>query len=324
MAVSHKKLATWYLQMAHSLEAGINLAEAIRMAGGPPLRDTVKMADNISSGILIDEMLNCAPGWLPQSDRYLLSSAGSSGRLPETLHRLNHKHLQASENISKAIIASIYPLAVLHLGIFSFPILSLLEFNPDSGSSFHLDRYFASLGPLILPFWIIIVAFIVLFKKRNPITTGIMRIVPGLRGYLKAQAIADFSFALESFINAGAQMDDAWYGSGLVSGDPALTKFSLIVTQGIKNGRPPGSILETSKVFPYDFISLYQNGEKTGQLDTVLASLNRQYQDKANRRLAMVSFWYPKLLFLLLAIFIAIQVIGYYAKYFEFISNFME
>ena len=324
MAGSHKKLATWYLQIAHNLEAGINLAEAIGMAGGPPPRDTKIMADNISAGIPVDEMLKNAPKWLPQTDRYLLSAAGSSGRLPETLHKLNQKHLQASENISKAILASIYPLAVLHLGIFSFPILNLLEFNADTGTSLHLDQYLSTLLPILLPFWFISGGFFILVKKRIPLITWLIKIIPGLRGYRKSQAIADFSFALEAFIHAGAPMDDAWYGSGLVSGDPALTKLSLTVTREIKNGRPPGSILESTRVFPRDFISLYQNGEKTGQLDAVLASLARQYQDKANRRLAIVSFWYPKLLFLLLAIFIAIQVVSYYAQYFKFITNFME
>ena len=324
MAVSHKKLASWYLQMAHSLEAGINLSEALRMAGGPPRRDTMTMADNITAGFAIDDMLKNVPPWLTQTDRYLLSAAGSSGRLPETLHKLNEKHMQTAENISKAILASIYPLAVLHLGIFLFPVLNLMEFDVETGSSMNLDRYFSALIPVLLPFWFLLSGFIVLVKKRNPIIRWIMGIVPGLRGYRKAQAIADFSFALEAFINAGAPMDDAWYGSGLVSGDPALTKFSLNVSQEIKNGKPPGSILETSRIFPFEFISLYKNGEETGQLDTVLATLTHQFQEKANRRLAVVSFWYPKLLFLLLAIFIAIKVVGYYAQYFKFIYDFMD
>ncbi len=324
MAVSHKKLASWYLQVAQNLEAGITLAEAMRMAGGLPSKDISKMASELTAGNSIDGMLQKSPRWLPQSDRYLISAAGSSGRLPETLHKLNEKHLQASENISKAVIATIYPLAVLHLGMFLFPVLDMVEFNADSGTSLHLDQYLSNLTPIILPFWIVLAGIIVLLKKGNPFIKGIMRCIPGLRGFRKSQSLADFSFALEAFIKAGAPIDEAWYGSGLVSGDPALTRYSLKITQEIKKGKLPGAALETSNVFPRDFIALYQGGEQTGKLDANLGRIARQYQDKANKQLAMVSFWYPKLLFLILAIFIAYKVIGYYSQYFEFINSIIE
>ena len=82
-----------------------------------------------------------------------------------------------------------------------------------------------------------------------------MMILPGLRGYRKSKALADFAFALESFLRAGAPMDESWFAAGSVAGDPKLEKAALSMTETIKLGKAPGDHLVAHGVFPSDFIA---------------------------------------------------------------------
>ena len=86
------------------------------------------------------------------------------------------------------------------------------------------------------------------------------------------------------------------------AGDPAVEKAALSMSGNIKEGKAPGDHLVASRVFPSDFIALYRAGEQTGQFDANLAHLYWQYRGKARKSHALSSFWYPKLLFLILAL----------------------
>ena len=313
MAVSHKKLAGWYLQLAQSLESGMHLPGALGLAAGPPPKDIERMAESLQAGMSIDAWLMEAPEWLPKADRYLISAAASSGRMPESLRKLSEKHTLAAENAAKAILASLYPLAVLHLGIFLLPVFSLVEFSAEGSAQLHFDRYAGDVLVILLPVWVCLGGLIYLSRKRSPILRAVTRRIPGLRGYFKIQALADFTFALGSLLRAGAPMDESWYGAGLVSGEPSLAEASLALTEKIKAGEAPGPYLNEHPCFPSEFNALYQTGEQTGQLDANLATLSQQFQERANRRLAMVSFLYPKLLFLIIAIFAGYKILVFYS-----------
>ena len=92
----------------------------------------------------------------------------------------------------------------------------------------------------------------------------------------------------------------------------------------VQQGSPPSSVLPELKVFPRDFVRLYRSGEETGKLEESLAVLEEEYGRKATASLAAASFWYPKLLFLVVAVFLALQVIGFYAGYFKMIEDMIE
>ena len=324
MAVSHRKLSGWYLQIAQNLDAGLPLPEALSLAKGPPKSDVAHMVGKLQAGLSIDSVLQEAPRWLFKADRYLLSAASNSGRISNALRKLSVKHKQSAENLYKVIVATLYPLAVLHFGIFLFPVFNLVEFDADAGMQFHFDAYARNVLVFLLPVWAFMAVLIILTKTNNPVIPRLMLILPGLRGYRKNQALADFAFSLESFINAGTPMVETWFAAGLVSGDPATEKSALSMTEKIKAGQAPGKYISDYSVFPSDFAALYTTGEQTGQLDANLALLNRQYQGNATKSLAQASFWYPKLIFLVLAFYAGYKIIAFYSQYLGGIMKMLE
>lgn len=324
MGVSHKKLSRWYHLCGQNLEAGVPLSEAMRSAKGPPQSDVNKMTAQLQAGASVDRMLQDAPRWMPEADRYLLSAAAESGRMPDALYKLGAKHMRAAENMSKVIFATLYPLGLLHFGIFLFPVFSLVEFDENSSATFHPEAYVGDVLSFLIPVWVFITVLIVLVKMRSPIIRIIIRMLPGLRGYSRNQAIADFAFALESFLKAGAPMLDSWFAAGKVSADPDIEKAALAMSEKIKKGEAPGKYLSMFSVFPSEFTSLYTTGEQTGQLDKNLLLLTRQYQETANKKLAVASFWYPKLIFVILAFYVGYQILGFYSQYLGGILDMIE
>ncbi len=324
MGVSHKNLSRWYLQTAQNLDAGITFSQALKSAGGAPIKDVTAMAQQLQDGLSIDEMLKNAPRWLPEADRYLISAAGTSGRIPDALNKLSERHKLAAENISKTIFATLYPLGVLHLGAIIFPVLDLIEFSESGSMQFHFEAYFGNVLMFLGPLWLILGAIIFLTRRRSPVIFYIMRALPGLKGYSKAKSLADFSFALESFLFAGAPVAESWFASGMVSGDPTLQKASIEITRQIKSGQPPGNYLSQHNVFPEEFVTLYKTGEQTGRLDANLLLLTKQFQEQAEKSLSVASAWYPKLIFLVIAIYAGIKMMDFYSQYLGGILKMIE
>ena len=324
MGVSHKSLSRWYLQVSQSINAGIALPQALAGGSGPPARDRSHMAELLQSGQHIDDVLKAAPHWLPQEDRFLISAAATSGTLPPAFRRLSEQHSLKAENLGRAIFATLYPLGVLHFGIFLFPVFDLVQFQAEGGVDFRVSNYLKGVSVMLLPTWVFLAIGIFLVRRRSPIIAFLMDTLPALRGYRKAQGLADFSFTLESLIRAGAPMEESWYGAGLVSGRKDLEKSALEIAGVVRQGLAPGDYLVQHKCLPADFRSLYQTGEQTGQLEANLGTLARNFQEQANRSLASASFWYPKLMFLVLAIYAGLKILGFFREYLDQVMQIIE
>src|SRR5690606_4726954 len=130
---------------AQNLRAGLPLQQAISRSAGPPARDRKRMTARLAAGDPLDEVLRNAPKWLPETDRYVLSSAAESGRLVEGLQILAEKHSFAAAQRAKAVAAMIYPLFVIHLGVILVPLrVAILE---------GVDAYLRLVGGILVPLW---------------------------------------------------------------------------------------------------------------------------------------------------------------------------
>jgi type II secretory pathway component PulF len=69
------------------------------------------------------------------------------------------------------------------------------------------------------------------------------------------------------------------------------------------------------------FAHLYQTGEVSGQLDETLGRLHHHYQEEGTRRLHLFAQWLPRIVYFIVLIAIAYQIVnfwtGYYGGIFE-------
>ncbi|MEO6569748.1 MAG: type II secretion system F family protein [Opitutaceae bacterium] len=321
MPLSHRKLAAWYVQLAQQLEAGLPLAEALQSSRGTgaPSAGLEAMAAQITRGGSVDDALRAGHPWLPIADKLALSASAEAGRLPLTLRNLSTRHEQIGAAKRRVVAACVYPLGVLHVGLLLAPLTRMIDW--EKGFFWSAAAYARGVAWGLLPLWAIIVTLVVLARRHHPLLTHLARLMPALRGYTRAQALADFSFALGNFLSAGVPIGKAWATAGLISHSADLKAAAAAMEQTVNAGEPPGLKLASWPCFPPDFTALYRTGEKTGQLEANLSRLTTQNQEEANRSLARATFIYPAFLFLIVAGGVVYFVVTFYAGYLKMISG---
>jgi type II secretory pathway component PulF len=253
------------------------------------------------------------------SDRMVLASAAEAGRLPRTLRSLSARHAQLAAAHFRLIAACAYPLGVLHLGILLRPILSMIDW--DKGFQWNSLTYVGAVLSGLVPLWLLILGMVFLARRRPQTAAAIGRRIPLIAGYVRQQSLADFAFNLGNFVDAGVRIDHAWATAGAGSTAPDLRNAANAITSVIARGERPGAKLAAWPCFPADFVALYRTGEYTGQLEQNLLQLATQYQERANRTLTVATLVFPAIMFLIVAVTIAVQVLKAYAGYFKMIEK---
>jgi general secretion pathway protein F/type IV pilus assembly protein PilC len=324
MSLGHRKLAAWYHQLAQQLEAGLPLADALRLSRGTgaPSTGVDAMAETIETGGSIDDALTRASAWLPFADRLFLSAAAAAGRMPRILHVLSARHAQLGSAKLRTLLACLYPAAVLHLGLFLLPVMRMIDW--EKGFAWDPAAYVRSLAFTVLPLWGAAVIVWVLFRRQNPVVIGLSRLIPLVGRYLRAQALSDFAFALGNFLEAGVSIDQAWAAAGAISRSPRLKNAADDIGLVIARGDPPGATLANTNAFPPDFVALYRSGEASGQLEQNLLRLSAQNQEQAQRALSLATIVYPGLMFLAVAAGVGYFVITIYGGYLKMLTGLAE
>lgn len=321
MPLSHRRLSNWYTQLAQQLEAGVPLAAALRGAGGTgvPAATLDRMVSRIAEGGATDDALRAAETWLPESDKLTLSAAAEAGRMPQTLRQLAARHAQLGAAQIRVVLACLYPLGILHVGLLLMPVVRMIDWH--SGFHWSTPAYVRGIAVTLIPLWTIIAVVVALAQQGSPMLRRLGRALPAIRGYLIAQARADLAFALGNFLEAGVPIGDAWATAGLISTDPDLRQAADALAAAARAGQPPGARIAAWPCFPPEFAAQYRTGETTGRLDETLSRLATDSQDAANRALTLVTLVYPALAFLIVAGCVTYGVVNIYAGYLKMITS---
>ncbi len=316
MAVSNKKLSRWYRELSQQLRAGFPLPRALESAGGIPIRDRRRFAERLRAGEPVDSVLAAAPRWMPEVDRFVLSSAAQSGRLSETLLVLSEQHAHAGRQAARALSGAIYPLFLVHFAILVLPLQLLIMES--------VSAYLRAVMPLLIPLWLVLGVVAWAAMRRHRWLGFLMRWIPLLRGYLKNRAIADLTLTLRAYLVAGETISVAWFGAARACGDRGLRKLGMKIAEEAQRGISPGEQLNGVRRLPEEFIALYQSGELSGQLDENLDHLWEMYSERATAKLLSASFWYPKVLLILVALLVAWMIIRAYLAQLGSYMNLLE
>ena len=323
MHLSHRRLSVWYHQLAQQLEAGVPLAEALRAVpvAGVPASGSEAMAQQIEAGGSVDDALRLAP-WLPAADRLFLAAAAGVGRMPRTLYNLADRHEQLRAVQGRMLLAGLYPAVVVHLGLLLWPVLRMVDW--EKGFVWDGFAYARSLAWTLLPLWLLVAVGWALARRQSPVLHGLAHGLPGLRGYVRAQALADLAFALGNFLDAGLPIAQAWATAGAIIPSRELQTAATALAQAAARGEAPGAHLGAWACFPAEFVALYRTGEKTGRLEQNLLRLAAEQQERARRALNLAAMLYPALLFLIVAGAVAYAVLSFYAGYLGMLGKMAE
>lgn len=319
---SHRDLSNWYAQLGQHLEAGVLLAEALRMCEGMPLKGRHAMAERLEQGDTFNAVMASPPKWLPRADRQFLVAGMETGSLPLTLRNLSERHAAIGATQLKIILGMAYPVGVLHIAALLLPITRMIDY--ESGVQWDLTRYLTEAAMVIVPIWLVIVTVFCLARSDSPLLPRLLRCLPILRAYSQAQALADLSYSLGTFVAAGVPVPSAWRLSAKLVNDTRFKKLAARLEPTFAAGGDPSAELRQHKCLPADFAAFYRTGADSGQLDSNLLKVGRQYQERANRAMTLAALAYPTLAFAAVAVLVIMtifDVFGGYLEIFELIAG---
>ncbi len=314
-----QRRAELYHQISQLTSAGIGLLQALQIQQrSPPSKSFRKplaeLLDHLKDGSTFAGALEHVSGWLPRFDVALLQAGEMSGRLSECFRLLADYYQERASLIRQLISDTAYPLFLLHFAIFILPFPQLFltgELAP------YLLKTFGVLTPLYLA------SFVTIYAAQAQRAEGwrsfvesILSPLPIIGRARRNLALARLSTALEALITAGVSIFEAWDLAAAASGSPALERTVTCWRPELESGRTPGELVNESRQFPETFSHLYNTGEITGQLDDALRRLHVYYQEEGTRQLRALATWSPRVIYLVVALFIAYKVVSFYAGYF--------
>ncbi|MFO1497950.1 MAG: type II secretion system F family protein [Verrucomicrobiota bacterium] len=313
--------------MASLTAAGIPLIQALEMVRDSAshraqTRHFRRLVDHLNDGSTLTESLRTANQWLPQFDLALIEAGEQSGRL-DVCFRFLAEYYNERARLARQILADLaYPAFILHFAVLILPAdrLTRLVWNGD------VAGFVTQKAAILLPLYAVVLLALYFGQsgrgeRWRAALELILARVPVL-GVARANlSLARLTLALESLLNAGVSIVQAWELAAAASGSPSLRRTVLSWRPSVEAGQTPAEAVRESRAFPDLFTNLYSTGEITGQLDETLKRLHRHYQEEAVRKLHAVAQWTPRLVYFLIVLLIAYQILSFWTGYFNNISQ---
>jgi type II secretory pathway component PulF len=311
--------AEFYHQLAQLTSAGIGIVPALeqikRNPPAPSFREPLQcLLDELAKGRTFAESLRQLGTWLPEFDIALIDAGERSGRL-DICFRLLADYYNDRARIAKQVISQlIYPVGLIHFATFIFVIVL-----PFAKSQFKASLLFLFVkAALVLSPLYLVTIFLVYAtqskhgEKWRARIESFIHPIPILGTARHFLALARLSAALEALISAGVNIVQAWDLAAAASGSPALRRAVENWKPQIQTGQTPAEIIRDCRKFPEMFANLYTSGEVSGKLDETLRRLYAYYQEEGTLKLHSFAQWTPRLLYFLVALLIAYNIIQYW------------
>ena len=319
--------AEFYRQLSQLTTAGIGVVHALQqIRNNPPAPSYRKhlqfILDELAKGAPVAESLQRA-NWLPLFDMALIEAGERSGRMDVSFRTLADYYDDRAKTAKQVLADLMYPAFLLH-----FAALIFLIIIPFAASQFNASllwlfvRFLLILSPLYLVTALIIFASQSKHgEKWRAFMEKIINIIPRLGAARRDLALSRLAMTLEALINAGVNIFEAWDLAGTASGSPALRKAVAGWKSEVLAGRTPAEVVRDSGLFPEMFVNFYTTGEVSGKLDESLGRLHDFYHDEGTRKLHGFAQWTPRVLYILIMLVIAYEIVQFYIHYFSQISN---
>jgi type II secretory pathway component PulF len=319
--------AELYHQLAQLTAAGLPIMGSLEQlerhppsrAFRTPLRQLIK---EIAAGFTFTEAISRTGNWISPFDIALLEAGERSGRLDACFRVLADYYTDRARMARQMISDLAYPVFLFHFAIFILPFAQFF-------TSGDLTAYLLKTFGVLLPAYLITAVIIYAVQSKHgetwrAIIERILHPIPLLGSGRRELALARLTMALEALLNAGVSIVDAWELAGTVSGSPVLRRAIHAWKPDVLAGQTPAEVLSASGVFPDMFENQYHSGEVSGKLDETLLRLRKYYQEEGARKIHAVAQWTPRLLYLIVALFIAFKIVSFYSNMWRDVDNVLK
>ncbi|MCX7686756.1 MAG: type II secretion system F family protein [Fimbriimonadales bacterium] len=323
-----KAQAVFFRQLATMLSAGVPLYQALDTLGNqrvhPRLRRTVLEIKNaVLAGERISDAFDRYPALFSPIVRALIRVGETAGALERTLRQISdylENELELRRLISRV---TFYPKLVLFFAILIPGMVpALITILGGQGGQpvgqvigDILMRYLKILG-FVFGVWA--VYRLAMQSHSLRVAWGALLVsLPWIGFTYRQLALARFARALSALYGAGIPLSQAIRYAADACGNDYLTERLKPTASKLEAGRGIAESLRESGVLPQMVLDMVATGENTGEIGFMMDKVAEYYEEEGKLRSHQAGYVLGVVLFLGVAIYVAIIVIQFYAGYFS-------
>lgn len=320
----------FYTELAKLVEAGFGIRDAGRAMLDTRLPASQaallrSMDARLEAGQSIAEAFGADQPEITDLERRILAAGERGGRLgPAFQHLADYFGMLATarRDFRQSMV---YPLVLLHLGVFVAVVPSALMSGEGDFGSITRDFILSllvlyALGGLV----VFVLRRILNAAPENAAIDRLLHRLPVIGRARRAMAMARFTKVYHIGLLAGLSMRETVEAASLASHSGILREAGRQLTDALKEGGALGPEFVKCGAFPPAFARSYATAEEAGGLDKDLARWAKVFHEDAARGAKAVSGVMPKLLYALVVAFVLWKVFTFYSGYYGAIDRILE
>jgi type IV pilus assembly protein PilC len=324
---SFKSLVAVSRSLASMLDAGVDIKKAFEVTGNKlhdaRMRRVIRELEyQIRQGADVSTAMAEHDGYFPNLFIDMVAVGEETGNMPEVLRGLSEHYENrirfrrdflsvvawpAFQFVAAVLIMAllIYVLGVIAQTRGGEPIDVLgLGLSGASGAIIWLTGVFGTVAGLFIVYMVLNRSL----ASKQAFDSFLMQL-PVLGGCMRSFAVARFSWAFALTQQSGMSIKPSLESSLRATSNGAFIQATPRVWNDVQNGEFLGDALESTRLFPQDFIEMVKIAESSGTVPEELARMSPEFEDDARRKLSTLasvlgwSVWCCVALFVIVLIF---------------------
>lgn len=306
----------FYDELARLLRSGSPFPRAVELlrpgTRGALGRFLQRLAEAAKAGDSVPDALAKQRPAVGEMELSIIGAAERSGRLDRACAGLATYFGALEQARATVVRRSLYPLAMAHLGIF---ILAAPKLFLGASAASYLAQ---TVGVLVAVYVVAALLWWAMrawlrFAQASVAADRLLRAVPGFGGLRAQFATARFCATLEAQLDAGVNVLESVARAAQASNSAWIFDHVRAAMPALQSGGSLGDALGTAGAFPAELSRALRLAEETGELDVELQRLAQHYEHRALQRVETLSDWLPKIVYGLVVIYLAYQMVTVYA-----------
>ena len=339
LKIPHGQLLVFTEQLAHLLQAGMTLDEALSILEKRLKQPRVQQMTHTLHQALVDgrsfsQALSELPRIFPPIYVNLVAAGEASGALPQILLRLVKHLMQAKDLRDRVQQALIYPAflalagAILITVFITFMVPQLTGFMSQTGGALPLPtRILLHIHHAITGYWwigvILAIGAIVGFRAFVRTDEGRLAwdrfrlVLPGYGRIIRHRYYAQFSRTLGTLMENGIPLLRSLDLVTEIAGNRFVEVKLGQVRRAVIDGATLSAALQEQKLFPDLFTDMMSVGEQTGHFAETMQAIADVYERELDRTVAVISQLIPPVIIVFIALLVGFVVYSILSAVFE-------
>src|SRR6478736_4584199 len=323
LKIPHGQLLIFTEQLAHLLQAGMTLDEALsilkkRLKQPRVQQMTHSLHQSLIDGRSFSQALTELPRIFPPLYVNLVAAGEASGALPQILLRLVKHLMQAKDLRDRVQQALIYPAflalagAVLVTIFITFMVPQLTGFMAQTGGALPLPtQILLHVHHAITGYWWVgvvagicgVIGFRAVVRSDEGRTgwDRLRLLIPGYGRVIRHRYYAQFSRTLETLMENGVPLLRALDLVTEIAGNRFLERKLVDVRRAVIDGATLSAALQEQKLFPDLFTDMMAVGEQTGHFAETMQGIADVYERELDRSVGVISQLIPPVIIVIIA-----------------------